>query len=83
MKKKRALQELYNWHFIWSKFYYYKKNYGYFYSLIYFFPIIFKTIFKIIFNIISENKFEEKKYRIRLDGLVSSIMGKKSYKRID
>jgi N-acetylglucosaminyl-diphospho-decaprenol L-rhamnosyltransferase len=83
IEKKRALQELYNWHFIWSKFYYYKKNYGYFYSLIYFFPIIVRTIFKIIFNIISENKFEEKKYRIRLDGLVSSIMGKKSYKRID
>ena len=83
IEKKRKLQELYNWHFIWSKFYYYKKNYGYFYSLIYFFPIIIRTIFKIVFNIISENKFQEKKYRIRLDGLVSSIRGKESYKRIN
>ena len=83
IEKKKKLQELYNWHFIWSKFYYYKKNYGNFYSLIYFFPIIIRTIFKIVFNIISKNKFQEKKYRIRLDGLVSSIRGKKSYKRID
>ena len=83
IEEKRDLQRLYSWHFIWSKFYYHKKNYGYFLSLIYFFPIIVRTVFKIIFNMISKNKIQEKKYKIRWDGLISSIKGKKSYKRID
>ena len=81
--EKNNLIELYNWHFIWSKFYYYKKNYGYIFSLFYFFPIIIRIIFKINLNIILKNNFKEKKYKIRLDGLISSIRGKKSYKRID
>ena len=81
--KKNNLIELYNWHFIWSKFYYYKKNYGYIFSLFYFFPIIIRIIFKINLNMILKNRFKEKKYRIRLDGLTSSIRGKKSSKRID
>jgi N-acetylglucosaminyl-diphospho-decaprenol L-rhamnosyltransferase len=81
--EKNNLIELYNWHFIWSKFYYYKKNYGYIFSLFYFFPIIIRIIFKINLNMILKNSFKEKKYKIRLDGLISSIRGKKSYKRID
>ena len=81
--EKNNLIELYNWHFIWSKFYYYKKNYGYVFSLFYFFPIIIRIIFKINLNMILKNRFKEKKYRIRLDGLTSSIRGKKSSKRID
>ena len=81
--EKNNLMELYNWHFIWSKFYYYKKNYGYIFSLFYFFPIIIRIIFKINLNMILKNSFKEKKYKIRLDGLISSIRGKKSYKRTD
>ena len=81
--EKNNLIELYNWHFIWSKFYYYKKNYGYIFSLFYFFPIIIRIIFKINLNMILKNSFKEKKYKIRLDGLISSIRGKKSYKRAD
>ena len=81
--EKNNLIELYNWHFIWSKFYYYKKNYGYVFSLFYFFPIIIRIIFKINLNMILKNSFKEKKYKIRLDGLISSIRGKKSYKRTD
>ena len=80
---KNNLMELYNWHFIWSKFYYYKKNYGYIFSLFFFFPIIIRIIFKINLNMILKNSFKEKKYKIRLDGLISSIRGKRSYKRID
>ena len=81
--EKNNLIELYNWHFIWSKFYYYKKNYGYIFSLFYFFPIIIRIIFKVNLNMILKNSFKEKKYKIRLDGLISSIRGKRSYKRID
>ena len=82
-EEKRKLQKLYNWHFIWSKFYYYKKNYGFFYSLIYFFPIIIRTIFKIIFYMIFKNLEKKEKYTVRLNGLIRSIRGLSSNKRIN
>ena len=37
-------KDLYAWHFIWSKFYFVKKNKGYLYSLIVFAPIMIRTI---------------------------------------
>ena len=82
-EEKRKLQKLYNWHFIWSKFYYYKKNYGFFYSLIYFFPIIIRTVFKIVFYMIFKNLEKKEKYTVRLNGLVRSIRGLSSNKRIN
>jgi len=82
-EEKRKLQKLYNWHFIWSKFYYYKKNYGFFYSLIYFFPIIIRTIFKIIFYMIFKNLEKKENYTVRLNGLIRSIRGLSSNKRIN
>ena len=39
-----------NWHFSWSKFYYYKKNYNYFYALKKILPNIFQSIIGIVFN---------------------------------
>ncbi len=75
------LKNLYIWHFIWSKFYFFKKHYGYMFSLIYFLPILLRTYVKMIFfKITSKNS---NKYSIRYDGLVSAIKGSKSYKRID
>ena len=82
-KEKRELQKLYKWHFIWSKFYYYKKNYGMFYSLIYFFPIILRTIFKIIFYMMFKDIKKKENYTIRLKGLMRSIRGLSSNKRIN
>ncbi|MDC3039090.1 glycosyltransferase [Candidatus Pelagibacter sp.] len=75
------LKNLCAWHFIWSKFYFFKKHYGYIISLIYFLPILLRTYVKMIFfEITSKNK---NKYRVRFDGLISAIKGLKSYKRIN
>ena len=82
-EEKRELQKLYKWHFIWSKFYYYKKNYGIFYSLIYFFPIIIRTIFKLIFYTIFKNIEKKENYSIRLNGLLRSMRGLNSNKRLN
>ena len=82
-EEKRKLQKLYNWHFIWSKFYYYKKNYGFFYSLIYFYQIIIRTVFKIVFYMIFKKIKKKEKYTVRLNGLVRSIRGLSSNKRIN
>ena len=75
------LKNLYKWHFIWSKFYYVRKNKGYFLSLIIFVPILIRTIIKLIYYKGIKNISKEKHYKIRLNGLLSSIKGQKSIKR--
>ena len=77
------LKNLYAWHFIWSKFYYYRKRYGRLTSLVMFLPAISRIIFRICLNTISGNKENKYKYQIRLNGLVNSIKNNKSYKRIE
>jgi len=81
--EKNKINELYSWHFIWSKFYFYRKRYGFSLALINFIPLLFRTIFKIVIFKVNRNKIKERKYRIRLEGLVASIKGLQSNKRID
>ena len=66
------------WHFIWSKFYFTKKKYGKFVSIIIFIPTILRICFKIILYNILQNKNLTDKYKYRFNGLLKSILGKKS-----
>ena len=78
----QKLENLYTWHFIWSKFYYFKKHYGKILSLIYFIPILTRILFRmIIYKLFNNNKFT--KYYCRWDGLKNSILNKKSLMRLD
>ena len=77
------LKNLYTWHFIWSKFYYYKKRYGKLLALILFLPTLLRIIFRICLNTISGNKKNKSKYQIRLNGLINSIKNNRSFKRIE
>ena len=81
-KEKEEIKKLCNWHFIWSKYYFYKKYYGILLSFIYFLPIIIRSIFKLHISKITKNIKNYEKYQARLDGLLNSIKGTKSYKRI-
>ena len=81
--EEKKLKDLLMWHFIWSKFYFFKKHYGFFISIIYFLPILIRTIIKIIFFELLSKYEKKRKYEIRYDGLISSIKNTKSYKRID
>ena len=78
---KEDLANLLIWHFIWSKFYFYKKKYGKKIALILFIPTISRIYFKIIINKFFNNKKKLKRYKFRLDGLINSIKGNKSYLR--
>ena len=60
------LENLYSWHFIWSKYYFFKKHYGLLLSLIYFFPIILRILFRIIIYL--NNKEKHSKYVYRWKG---------------
>ncbi len=76
------LQNLYSWHFIWSKYYYFYKHYGKLLSLIYFTPILIRILIRMsVYKLINSNKFT--KYYCRWDGLKSSILNKKSLMRLD
>ena len=80
--EKIAQSNLRTWHFIWSKFYYYKKHYGFILAIIYFFPIIIRINFRVLFYKIKKDKKNIMKYEIRRSGLYSSILNHKSSKRI-
>ena len=82
LQRKTNLQNLLSWHFIWSEFYFYKKHYGKTLSLIYFFPTLVRTIFKYLLNIILKKESEFNKYKYRLNGLLSSMLEKKSKLRL-
>ena len=70
------------WHFIWSKFYYYKKHYGFFFALIYFVPIFIRINYRVILYKLKNDKINYDKYKARRSGLYASILNQKSSKRI-
>ena len=79
--EKNKLKKLLLWHFIWSKFYYYNKHYGIILSIIIFLPILIRIMIRIAYYKLINNSEKKEKYKIRLSGLISSILGIKSYKR--
>tara|TARA_B110000238_G_scaffold193040_1_gene229009 strand:+ start:294 stop:1160 length:867 start_codon:yes stop_codon:yes gene_type:complete len=70
------------WHFIWSKFYYFKKHYGFILAFFYFIPIIIRIRFRIILYAIKKDHKNIYKYKSRWSGLFYSLIGRKSFKRI-
>ena len=79
-KNKENIKKIYNWHFIWSKYYYIKKHYGLILAIIYFTPIMLRILYRlIVYSIFANTKIN--KYKTRLNGLISSMMGKKSFLR--
>ena len=82
---KIEIEKLRNWHWMWSKFYYYhKKNYGYFNALKKTFGQIIKIFFK-IYILFYFNNSVLKAIDILMQyliGLFNSMIGKKSWYRI-
>lgn len=69
-----------NWHYMWSKFYYYKKNYSYLIGIKKTFFQFIKSLFKItIYFFINKKKFLI--YLNRASGLLNSYLNKPAWKR--
>tara|TARA_Y100001958_G_C21153837_1_gene489333 strand:+ start:283 stop:1146 length:864 start_codon:yes stop_codon:yes gene_type:complete len=67
-----------NWHYCWSKFYYYKKNYNYFYALSKITPNFFRAA-KILFkSLIRRDAKMYQNSKAELLGIINSILNKKS-----
>ena len=80
--KEENLNKLRNWHYMWSYFYYHKKNDGYFKALKSSMGKLIRSFLKVIFFSIIFNNKKRINYLYRFLGLINSIIGKKSYFRI-
>ena len=77
------LIKLRNWHYMWSYFYYHKKNDGYFNALRVSIGKLVRSFLKTILFTMIFNKKKRTNYFYRFMGLLNSMMGKKSLFRIN
>ena len=70
--------KLKDWHYMWSSFYFYKKNYNYLYALKKLSSKFFSSFFKLIFYTIIFQKHQKNKYLYRFLGLLNSMLGRPS-----
>ena len=70
-----------NWHWMWSTFYFHKKHYGYFIALIKILPKFLSSIIKLIYFTLASNKEKQDIYRSRFNGILNSILLRKSWYR--
>ncbi len=74
----KNLEYFRNWHWMWSKFYYNKKHYGYLTALTKTLHNLSSSILKYFFYTLLFNKHKKKVYKMRFLGLVNSMIGNKS-----
>ena len=80
--ERQNAENLRNWHYMWSSFYFYKKNYGYLFALSKMFGKFIRALFKTIIYFILFQKIKRNKYFFRLLGIISSMIGLKSNYRV-
>ena len=79
---KEELELLRNWHWMWSKFYFNKKHFGFLKAFISVLPSFLSSIIKVLIFTLLFNKKKRKIYQFRFNGILNSIMGKNSWYRI-
>ena len=77
-KNNSKMIKLKDWHYMWSSFYFYKKNYSYIYAFRKLFGKFISSLIKIIFYSIIFQRDERDKYLYRFLGLLNSMLGKPS-----
>jgi|TARA_B110000305_G_scaffold234818_1_gene293475 N-acetylglucosaminyl-diphospho-decaprenol L-rhamnosyltransferase len=70
-----------NWHWIWSKFYYQEKHFGYFSAFLNGFPKFISSLIKYFFYSIVRKKFKQKVYLNRASGFFNAAKKKPSWYR--
>ena len=70
-----------NWHWMWSTFYYHKKHSGFLLALIFIFPKFSSSLIKACYYLIIFSTQKRDIYFCRMNGLLNSILGKKSWYR--
>ena len=70
-----------NWHWIWSKFYFNKKHFGFLKAIYQGLPQYILSIFKFLFFKLTKNKVKQKIYFNRASGFFNALIGKSSWYR--
>ena len=72
-----------NWHWIWSKFFYQEKHFGYLSAFLTGFPKFISSLIKYLFYTIIRKKFKQKVYLNRASGFFNAAKKKPSWYRPD
>jgi len=80
-KYKNEVEFSRNWHWVWSKFYFNKKNFGIIKAIKECLLIYLSAVLKFIFYSIIFNKFKKRIYFNRASGFHNSLLGKPSWYR--
>jgi len=70
-----------NWHWLWSKFYFNKKNFGFFKAITECLPTYISSILKFLFYTLINNSFKKKIHLNRASGFYNAFVGKSSWYR--
>ena len=70
-----------NWHYCWSKFYYFKKNFGYLFGIKKTIPNFVRALKKYLFYSIKMDKKNSLLHKAEIQGLISSYCLRKSFRR--
>tara|TARA_B100000780_G_scaffold263736_1_gene217843 strand:- start:793 stop:1668 length:876 start_codon:yes stop_codon:yes gene_type:complete len=79
---KNEYKKIRNWHYCWSKFYYYKKHHGYFRGLSKTFPNLIRSIKNIVYCFLTFDFKSIPYYYVEIEGLFSSYLNLKAFYRI-
>jgi GT2 family glycosyltransferase len=82
-KYKDEIEKSRNWHWIWSKFYFNKKHFGYSRAFIDGFPKFISSIIKYFFYFLINSKSKKMKYLNRASGFFNAALGRVSWYRPD
>ena len=83
ISQSKKLEYLRNWHWMWSKFYFNKKHYGFFNSISKISLNLISACFKFLFYLFIFNSYKKKIYTMRICGIFASVLGRKSNFRIE
>ena len=70
-----------NWHYCWSKFYYFKKNYGYFYGIKKTIPNLLRALRKYLYYTLRRDKNNSSLHKAEIQGLIASYFLRESSRR--
>ena len=82
-KFSQKIEYLRNWHWMWSKYFYNKKHYGFLVALFRVTPNLLSSIFKYLFFSFFVNEEKKMIYKMRYLGIINSIFSRKSWMRIE
>ena len=82
IKNDPEFEYLRNWHWMWSKFYFNKKHYGFFVAIKNIFLNFVSALIKYFFYLIIFKNKKRKIYEMRIKGIINALIGKKSWFRL-